>query len=62
MKASLLIEVHGWRGFGKTHDLFCIELFAGFVTVIICRTSLTDRLAEIANLLREAKRKLGGEE
>ena len=62
MKASLLFEVHGWRGFGKERDLFCIHVVCGFFTIVTCKQLVSDRLKNFSRKLDEIEEKMRDEE
>lgn len=62
MKGSLLLEIHGWRGFEIDRELFCIAVRLGFVTLLVCRLSITDRMKQLRDKLDEIKKRLGVEE
>ena len=61
MKASLLVELHGWRGATIEKDLFCIHLVAGFFTVVVCKLLIMDKFKEFRGKLDEVEKKLRGE-
>lgn len=62
MSGSFLIEIHSWKRFAKERDLFCIHFVAGFITVVICRRSITDIQNELRARIARAKKRIGGEE
>ncbi|MGE0714820.1 MAG: hypothetical protein AB7P02_05205 [Alphaproteobacteria bacterium] len=43
--ASLIVQIHGWRGIGLARDLFIVEVCLGFISIGGCRYCLNDRLA-----------------
>ena len=62
MKGSLLLEIHGWRGFRTERDLFCMHVVCGFVTLLICRLSVSEKLRDLHDRLSEVTRKLRGDD
>lgn len=61
MNGSFLIQVHGWRGFKRDRDLFCITLVGGFVTVLVCKLLVTDKMHEFRDKLTDIEKGLRGE-
>lgn len=59
MKGSLLFEIHGWKGFGVERDLFCIHLVGGFVTVLVCKLLVTDKMHEFRDKLTDIEKAMG---
>lgn len=58
MKGSLLIEIHGWRGFRADKDLFSYECRLGFVSFFLSKDLVSESLADIRRKLDELKRLL----
>ena len=54
MKASLLVEVHEWRGIKIERDLFMRVYRLGWVTIAASRFLVTDKLREFVVELRKA--------
>lgn len=60
--ASLTIQFHGWRGFGRDRrdDLFITwSLNLGFVSILGYGDVLSDKLRELRELLLWAEREQG---
>lgn len=54
---ALLIELHPWRGISLGRDLFYWALILGFVTLVISRHRITDRLHALLADLRRLREK-----
>lgn len=58
-RGGLLIEWHVWRGVGVERDLFLRGVRLGFLTVLVFRGSLFERLAAQLDMLRDLQRRAG---
>jgi len=51
MQGSLVMQLHGWRGFAREPQLFMTIYTAGWVSVGVSRFILSDRLKDLARQL-----------
>lgn len=56
MNGSLLLEIHGWRGLKVERDLFCVHLVCGFLTVLVCKLLVTDKMEEFRDKLTDIEK------
>ncbi len=52
---GLILDLHGWRAFAWERDLLHWKITAAFLTVMVCRFCVLDRLEEISKALAEAR-------
>lgn len=58
MTTSIALELHGWRGIGRHHDLFMGFLTLGFVTLGASRGLLHEKMAALRAQLAKARDKI----
>lgn len=57
---GLIFDIHGYRGFVFERDLLHWKATAAFVTLMLCRFCVTDRLALISEHLKQVRNSLEG--
>jgi hypothetical protein len=55
---SLVFDLHGWRGFSSGSDLFDHRVTAGWVTVIVDRQSVPERVLDLTNTVNHLRKRL----
>jgi hypothetical protein len=55
---GIIFDFHGWRGFSWDRDLFHWRVTAGFMTTMLCKFCVIDRMAMLGASLKEIKAKL----
>lgn len=55
---SLIFDTHGWRGFSTGSDLFDHQITLGFLTVIVNRESVPDRVRSLTNTVNHLRQRI----
>lgn len=50
---SLIFDTHRWRGFKSGSNLFDHEVTLGWLTIVIDRKSVPDRVRSLTNTVRD---------